>query len=105
MNCLVICISILNALSAQVQATAPAVSEKPTSVVEWIVIISGIIVTIIICGISGTVFARFAADSGMPYALIILFFWLGVFLSCFAIVPIVVIFFYKRYKRAAEVEP
>jgi len=33
---------------------------------------------------------------------VIIFFWLGVFLACFTIIPIIIVFIYKRAKQLTD---
>ena len=102
MNCLAILVSVLNGLTVQVQSSAPTVSTEPTSTVALIFIIIAIIASFVMYGICGVVFARFAMKQGWCAALIIIIFWLGVFLSPFVVIPIIIVFIYKRAKQPAE---
>lgn len=68
----------------QVQSTAPVAPHEPASTVVSIFIIIAIIAAFVTYGFCGVVFARFALKQGWCAALVIIFFWLGVFLSPFA---------------------
>ena len=86
----------------QVQSTAPVDSHEPTNTVVLIFIIIAIIAALVTYGFCGVVFAKFAMKQGWCAALIIIFFWLGVFLSPFVIIPIIIVFIYKRAKQPTE---
>ena len=102
MNLLAVCISVLGGASAQVQSSAPIVSTKPMSTFELAFTVCAFILTLVIGGIGGYVFARFAMRQGWCAALVIIFFWLGVLFSTFTIIPIIIVFVYKRAKKSAE---
>lgn len=86
----------------QVQSTAPVNPQAPTSTVELIFITVLIIAAVVMCGFCGFVFARFAVRQGWCAALGVLFFWLGVYLAPFVIVPIVIYYIYKHTRKSIE---
>lgn len=86
----------------QVQSTAPVAPHEPASTVVSIFIIIAIIAAFVTYGFCGVVFARFALKQGWCAALVIIFFWLGVFLSPFVLVPIIVVYICKHTRKSIE---
>ena len=102
MTLLTTCIAIFGSLLMQVPSTAPVAPDEPASTVVSIFIIIAIIVALVMYGFCGFVFARFALKQGWCAALVIIFFWLGVFLSPFVLVPIIVVYIYKHTRKSIE---
>ena len=102
MNLLTTCITIVGSLSMQVQSTSPVALHEPTNIAVSIFIVIAIIAALVMYGFCGFVFAKFAMKQGWCAALIIIFFYLGVLLSPFVIVPIIVFYIYKYTRKSIE---